>query len=234
MRRVPASYGSSNSYLGGKPKVVWHSTESDPGSIEGNLRYAESVGYGPHIWWDPSTGEIVQVLPVTTPATALADPAGRGINRMGSVVVQVEVIGRAAKGPLSHGPLKGVGRLREFFRSLGVPEVFPAGVPVGAVAGDRSVFGPKSSGGHYTHSQIPDNTHVDPGLIRKSLLFPVEDELTKSDLAAIEAIIVRVVDERVRRLNADLFPRDATDDRSLRQVVKAIEADVEAIKSKVG
>lgn len=173
VKRRPASYGSGNKYLGGTPKVVWHTTESDPGTIEGNLNYAEGVGYGPHLWYDPSTGEMVQVLPLGTPATALYDPQGTGTNRAGEFVLQIEVIGRAARAPLAHGPLKNLDKIMEWVRSGNVPDRFPAGVPTG-LSGDRSVYAAKSPGGHYTHSQIPLNTHVDPGKIDADLLFGVQ------------------------------------------------------------
>lgn len=169
-KRHSGDWGSSNPYIGKTPKVVWHTTESDAGSTSGNLNWASSQGYGPHLWWDPYTGELTQSLPVSTPATAVADPNGKGLNRAGSVVVQVEVIGRAKNAPLATSPLKGKEQVMAWLRSLGVPDRFPAGVPTG-MSGDRSVYGVGSPAGHYTHSQMPDNSHVDPGRIDEALLF---------------------------------------------------------------
>lgn len=168
--RHNGTWGSSNPYLSGPKKVIWHSTESDAGSTSGNLAWAGRQGYGPHIWWDPYTGEITQSLPLSTPATAVADPNGIGLNRAGSLVVQIEVIGRAAQAPLATSPMKNVDKIVAFLRDQGIPDVFPAGVPKGT-SGDRSVYGRTSPAGHYTHSQIPDNSHVDPGRIDETLLF---------------------------------------------------------------
>jgi len=137
--------------------------------MEGNLNYAKSVGYGPHLWVDPSTGEIVQTLPLTTPATALGDPRGIGINRMGLFVLQVEVIGRAHLAPMAK-PVKNLDKIVAWARSMGVPDRFPAGVPTG-LSGNRGVYSKDSPSGHYTHSQIPENSHVDPGKIDAALLF---------------------------------------------------------------
>jgi hypothetical protein len=199
VKRVKAGWGSSNSYIGTKPKVVWHTTESDPGTISGNLNYAASVGYGPHLWWDPYTGDIVQSLPVTIPATALADPYGKGTNRWGTVVIQIEVIGRAKNAPLATSPLKNWDQIRGFLRSWGIPEEFPAGAPVGAVSGNRNVYSASSPAGHYCHSQVVDNSHVDPGKVDTSVLFAPRPAAVKRAAKRLAALIAKVRD-RLRRL----------------------------------
>lgn len=209
-----SSWGSSNPYLDGPPKAILHTTESDRGSTSGNLAWAKSQGYGPHIWWDPYTGEITQSLPTTTPATAVADPRSIGLNRAGRVVIQIECIGRAAQAPLATSPLKGLDRIRDFLRGHGIAEVWPAGAPKGAVDSGRGVYSTHAKSGWYGHSQIPDNSHVDPGRVDVGKLFGQEDDVTKEELRdvidnALEKfapVLVRETKQAI--LNADLNPKD--------------------------
>lgn len=206
-KRHNGSWGSSNPYAGGKPKVIWHTTESDPGSTPGNLAWAASQGYGPHLWWDPETGELTQSLPATTPATAVADPDGEGTNRWGSVVIQIEVIGRAARAPLAESKLIGLAEVMDWLRSWGIPDQWPAGVPKGAVSGNRGVYAPSSPAGHYSHSQIPKNSHVDPGRVDPDRLFSEGDDVTPQELR--QAIREEVWGHAVKTSAKDTIPFSA-------------------------
>jgi len=203
--RKPKSFGSSYGYQGTGAKVVWHTTESDTGSISWLPGFFENRHEGPHLIWDPWTGEFVQMLPVKTPATALADPNRVGTNHWGEVVIQIEVIGRAGlqvltgqrvtkQGRHLGSPMKGAGELVAWLRSWGVPDNWPAGVPMHAASGNRTVYAKRSPAGHYGHCQIPDNTHVDPGHVNASLLFE-EDTVQQSD---IDAIVKGVFQHKVR------------------------------------
>src|SRR5262245_16331740 len=62
---------------GNLPRVVWHSTETDPftttaATIANNLN---RVGFSVHLVWNPVSGAIVQAIP--------ADRYGRGLKGIG-------------------------------------------------------------------------------------------------------------------------------------------------------
>lgn len=166
-RRVTA-WKDGGSMVGGPKRAIWHTTENDPHKTTAYTiaQYLNRVGYQVHIVWNPVTGEIVQMIG--------SDRAGRGLrnesggvqtNREGAVCVQVEVVAHA-KEPFTKYEMKGREAIISYLRSLGVPDVWPGGPPP-ASPGTKHVSNAtwNSKGGHYGHSQTPENNHSDPGAI---------------------------------------------------------------------
>jgi nucleoid-associated protein YgaU len=150
---------------GNQPRVVWHSTETDPATttpaaIANNL---DREGFSVHLVWNPISGDIVQAIP--------ADRYGRGLkgfgfptNTFGNPCIQIETVGFAAH-PFTGGPCNGLDRIMDWLRSFGIPDVFPSGV---AGNRDRQTW---QKAGHFTHAVTPDNDHTDPGQIDPKRLF---------------------------------------------------------------
>lgn len=154
---------------GGPAKVIWHTTENDPTTVSALAiaQYLNRIGSQVHIVWNPTTGQIVQSIPANRGARGLVNASG-GVetNRGGSVVLQIEVVGRATK-PFTNGPCVNLDKLLAFIKQLGVPGVWPAGIPKpypASYGGVRSATA-WSHGGHFGHSQVPENLHGDPGAV---------------------------------------------------------------------
>jgi hypothetical protein len=104
-----------------------------------------------------------------------ADRGGKGLknesggvqtNRGGTYVVQIEVVGRATK-PFTDGPCKNLDKILNWLDSLGIPPVWPAGQPKPypeSYGGVRSTEA-WSHSGHFSHGQVPENVHGDPGAV---------------------------------------------------------------------
>lgn len=184
-----AAWKDGGSMLGGPVRVVWHSTENDPTKTSAATiaHYLNRVGYQCHLIWNPVSGEIIQMIPADRAGRALGNASG-GIetNRGGRIVVQIEVVGRAAQ-PFTNGPMKGRGQIIAWLRGLGIPDVWPGGPPP-AAPGTRHVSAAtwKNHSGHFSHSQIPENDHNDPGAIDiKKLLGDDEVPLDGKDVEKI-------------------------------------------------
>lgn len=157
---------------GGEPKAVWHTTESDTGNTAFNAvaRYLYQKGSEPTLLWDPTTGRVGQFMPADLSGRALANAGTVRTNRTGSPTIQIEVMGRAADRPLRDGPCVGLPEILDWLDSWGIPRDWPGGYPLSSpesygANGNRSLSRWKRAGGHFAHSQVPGNTHSDPGLI---------------------------------------------------------------------
>lgn len=150
--------GDGGSMVGGPPRVVWHTTESDPGSLDAVVRYLAANRSAPHLVWDPSTGGVVQMIPANRAARALMHPAGTTqTNRQGSACIQIEVIGRASH-PFTARPMKGREAILSWLDSFGVPRAAYSGPRMGGAAW-------QAFRGHCGHAHVPANNHTDPGAI---------------------------------------------------------------------
>jgi hypothetical protein len=79
--------------------VVLHTTESSPGTCEAVAKYLVRMGYESHEVFDPSCGDLVQLLPPSEPGKSLVNlPGGVQTNRRGGVY-QIEIVGRAVDVP---------------------------------------------------------------------------------------------------------------------------------------
>lgn len=127
-------------------------------------------GVAPHILWDPFTGRFTQFVPANSRSKSLVDQAGgTRTNRAGSVVLQIEAlffpycrVGGTVYARLADTPCKGWQQLQDWVHSWGVPNAWPMGRPTSFVA-SRSESTWETQGGWYGHSQVPENTHQDPG-----------------------------------------------------------------------
>lgn len=128
-------------------------------------------GNAPHILADPFTGRAAQFIPGNQSARALVNLSG-GVqtNMHGSACIQIEWLffpycrwnGRVYA-TLADTPAAGRQNLVAWLRSWGVPDVWPMGQPTWNGNRNTSVW--QGSPGHYGHSQVPENTHTDPGPI---------------------------------------------------------------------
>jgi hypothetical protein len=128
-------------------------------------------GVAPHILWSPFTGEFAQFFPADSRSKSVVDLAGgTRTNRAGRVVLQIEALFfpycRTPDGKvwakLSDTPCKGWQQLQDWVHSWGVPNTWPMGRPTDFTP-HRSETVWETQGGWYGHSQVPENTHQDPG-----------------------------------------------------------------------
>lgn len=165
-----AGANNGGSMTGGPARVVWHTTESAPGSYDGNVSWLVGQQTAPHILWDPSTGQLGQFMPANVAARALQHPAGTPeTNRAGSICIQIEVIGRAAD-PFTSHPMKGVGALVDWLEQFGAARR-SLDSDLRLNWADWAAFD-----GHCGHIHVPGNTHTDPGAINWGLLLAAAEE----------------------------------------------------------
>ncbi|TVZ96532.1 endolysin [Streptomyces sp. BK340] len=141
-------------------------------SFEALLNYftTSGVGMAPHLIWDPFTGQIVQLYPADSRSKSVVDLAGgTRTNRAGKYVIQIEAVffpytryGGKVYATLADTPCKGWADINAWTRSLGIPDAWPMGHPT-SFAPNRSESVWEKQGGWYGHSQVPENTHQDPG-----------------------------------------------------------------------
>jgi len=128
------------------------------------------VDVAPTVLWDPFTGRVTQFYPADSRSKSVVDlSGGTRTNRAGKVVIQVEAlffpycrVGGKVYAKLSDTPCKGWSELHAWIKSLGVPDVWPMGKPVDFTS-HRDEHAWETQGGWYGHSQVPENTHQDPG-----------------------------------------------------------------------
>ena len=154
---------TGGSYLGGPFKIIHHTTEG--ASAQGAFDAYDKNGDGPHFTVDEST--IYQHVDTGVASTALRKAVTvKATNR--SSAVQFEIVGFAGR-PKNPKTLANVARLCRWIEAVhGVPRVWPAGPPKPPKDGhdpEGHVRDPMlwtTVGGHYGHSQVPDNVHWDP------------------------------------------------------------------------
>ena len=180
--------------------MVLHTTESDPGTCTAVANYLVNMGYEPHEVFDPSNGDLIQLLPPSEPGKALLNlPGGVETNRRGGVY-QIEIVGHATDTPQYDDAWyeRLSVRLRAVCEMTGTPYVFP--LPFEPY--------PQSYGKNLTrmsyddwlifegccgHSHVPENDHGDPGALDIERL----DIVTQADIEAIAARSAQLVWERV-------------------------------------
>ncbi|MFJ7422722.1 peptidoglycan-binding protein [Streptomyces uncialis] len=162
------------------PKGLWHITWDKNASaakpaplvpFNNLVKYFTGAGKAsaPHLLWDPFTGRVAQFYPASSRSKSVADrPGGTRTNRAGKVLIQVEQlffphcqVGGKAYATMRDTPAKGLGEILDWMRSWGVPDVWPMGAPTWRSNRDEVTWATR--GGHYGHSQVPENDHTDPG-----------------------------------------------------------------------
>jgi len=177
--------GPVGSFSGGPFRIVHHTTE-------GSSYAGAKAAYGrarsdPH--FTVAGDEIYQHIDTGMSARALRNaPGGAETNRHSAI--QIEVVGFAGR-PKDVETLSTVARLCRWIETEhGVPQQWPAGRPRAAVNGrdpgrhNRSASVWSAEGGHYGHSQVPENTHWDPGytaaelvIVTPAAVFDAHEEL---------------------------------------------------------
>lgn len=167
--------GSSGSYTGGPFKIVHHTTEGS--TAQGAFDAFEQNRSDPHFTVDAN--DIFQHIDTAVAARALRNAQG-GVQTNRDSAIQIEVVGFAHR-PKTKPTLTNLARLcRWIEQEHGVPKVWPNGFPKPAVDGhdpgghNRDPHNWDTLGGHYGHSQVPENTHWDPGYTTDEVNFLME------------------------------------------------------------
>jgi LysM repeat protein len=173
------SIGGAMDYPSNPARAVWHTTESPAGAsyFLSVGAYLIRVASEPQVIYDPVSDKLGQFGPLTSSARALQNDGARRTNREGRVCIQVEVLGRAAS-PWTNGfnpaDKPNFRKLLAAMRAHGIPDVWPAGAPLATAAAvakkarNRTTW--QSKGGHFSHGQVPNNSHWDPGAIDISIV----------------------------------------------------------------
>ncbi|WP_205917873.1 DNA/RNA non-specific endonuclease [Rhizobium ruizarguesonis] len=155
--------GSSGSFTGGPSKIVHHTTEGS--SAGGAFAAFRANRSDPHFTVDET--KVFQHIDTNVAARALRNPAG-GVQTNRDSAIQIEVVGFAHR-PKSKATLRNLARLCRWIETThAVPRVWPNGRPKPAKNGkdpgghNRNAHTWDTKGGHYGHSNVPENTHWDP------------------------------------------------------------------------
>ena len=166
---------------GGAPRAVWLTLGSPANAVSVQSAAQRLVAeHRPcHLVWNPTTGEIAQLISVLRAGRALGAPdrldwtpvrihrRPENVNAEGRVCVQIGVLALAAE-PFTNGPMIGVEAIMSWLDSWGVSRRWPGGQPGGwtevggGADGSRAVW---ARGGHFGASQVPGCAHVGPGAI---------------------------------------------------------------------
>ena len=181
--------GPSGSFTGGPFKIVHHTTEGS--SAEGAFSAFRTHRSDPHFTVNATT--IFQHIDTSQAARALRNAPG-GVQTNRDSAIQIEVVGFAHR-PKGAATLRNVQRLCNWIEEThNIPNVWPSGPPKPAVHGhdpgghNRNVANWDTKGGHYGHSQVPENTHWDPGYTAEESAFVISPAAvdSMSDAAALE------------------------------------------------
>ena len=147
---------------GGAPRAVWFTSGTDPMIISAYsaAQTLNREGRAPHLVWNPYSGEIVQLVPITRAAGLLEGLVGRE----GRVCVQLLVVGHP-RHPFTTGPLTALDRIMQWLDSWGVARHWPAGPPLPSPQAYHSPRNRRqwARGGHFGYSQVPGAHGPDPG-----------------------------------------------------------------------
>ncbi len=155
--------GASGAYAGGPFKIVHHTTEG--GSAEGAMAAFVADRSDPHFTVDGI--HVYQHIDTATASRSLRNPPG-GVETNRDSAVQIEMVGFAGA-PKNKAALRNVARLCRWIETVHhVPRTWPNGRPKPALHGgdpgghNRDAATWDSEGGHYGHSNVPENIHWDP------------------------------------------------------------------------
>lgn len=167
------SVGNTGEMEGGPARAVWHITSnSKDWTFANELGWflGGGAGVAPHLLWDPFTGQIAQFFPASSRSLSLANDGNVKTNRTGKYCIQIEIVftsgetvGGKRYATVRDTPCNGLDKIMAWLRSLGIADVWPGGAPAGFVRDTVSADMWANRGGHYGHSQVRGNSHVDPG-----------------------------------------------------------------------
>lgn len=190
--------GSSGAYTGKPFRIVHHTTEGS--SASGAFAAFKKNRSDPHFTVDHA--RIVQHIDTAEGGRALANRKG-GVQTNRHAAIQIEVVGFAGADK-KKATLKHVARLcRWLEQQHGIPASWAAGPPKthnkgkdpGGHKRDPAIW--TSTGGHYGHSQVPENIHWDPGYSKVeadfilAAKFDADGELTNSADAKVAPLLAR-------------------------------------------
>jgi hypothetical protein len=135
---------------GGAPRVVWLTLGSLASAVSVQSAAQRLVAeHRPcHLVWNPTTGEIAQLISVLRAGRALGAPdrldwtpvriqrRPENVNAEGRICVQIGVLALAAE-PFTNGPLIGVEAILSWLDSWGVSRRWPGGQPGNSTDGGR-------------------------------------------------------------------------------------------------
>lgn len=179
--------GPSGDYIGGPFKIVHHTTEGNgyPGA---RAAYAANRS-DPHFTVQGT--KVYQHVDTAKAARAMRNRPG-GVETNRDSAIQIEVVGFAGRAK-SAATLQTVARLcRWIEKEHGVPQVWPNGFVRWSHSGadpgshNRDAMKWDRKGGHYGHSQIPENSHWDPGYT------PAETIVVTPDAGKADALLAQV------------------------------------------
>lgn len=175
-RLTPSYGGGSSDYPGTAPRAVAHTTECPSGPHGGERDYwfwqmvkiLRGKSAEPQIVYDPVTDKLGQFFPLDQTGRALQNDGSHRTNRVGRVCIQIEFVAYAAH-PFTRYWTPGVNfqSMMRAIGSWGIGDVWPSGEPPAYPTehDERSRDIWYSRGGWYGHSQVPANSHGDPGAI---------------------------------------------------------------------
>jgi hypothetical protein len=223
------------SMVGGPARVTHHTTEG--GTAEGAISTYRNTGDYPTFTIQYDSDKLYQHVSVDLGSTALVHTSGQmDTNRMGSVNIQIEWVGYAQH-PFTDNVTAGP-NVRGFFdwlRSWGVPDVWPNGAPLAYPAsygdnGQRDLNNWKTQAGHYAHSQVPENSHGDPGAIDPAFIKQTNDAQEEDIVASIDDLR-KVVQEEIAKAvsqlhneNVLILHGDSSHPASIDSILKAVQA----------
>ncbi|MYM67327.1 peptidase C1 [Pseudoduganella sp. FT55W] len=156
--------GAPEEHLSGPTKIIHHTTEGS--TAAGAMAAFEKNKSKPHFTVDSQ--HIYQHVDAGKSSRALRNEPG-GVQTNRASAIQIELVGFAHL-PKDPQALTNLARLcRWLEQTYNVPNTWPSGPPKPARNGkdpgnhNRSVTNWTEKGGHYGHSQVPENTHWDPG-----------------------------------------------------------------------
>jgi hypothetical protein len=187
--------GPVGPFSGGPFKIVHHTTEGQ--TYAGARAAYRAHKSDPH--FTVAGDDIFQHIDTAQAARALKNPPG-GVETNRDSAVQIEVVGFAGR-PKDVATLRAVAKLCRWIEAEhGVPQTWPNGRPRASTNGldpgghNRNPAAWDARGGHYGHSQVPENDHWDPGytaaelaIVTPDAVFDAHDELAAAGGVAPEA-----------------------------------------------
>jgi hypothetical protein len=168
--------GPVGDYLGGPFKIVHHTTEGT--SYAGAKSAYKANRSDPHFTVDGE--DIFQHIDTGKAARSLRNDAS-GVQTNRDSAVQIEVVAFAGK-PKDIITLRSVAKLCRWIEEThAIAQTWPNGPPRASTNGkdpgghNRSAATWDATGGHYGHSQVPENTHWDPGYTAAELAIVTPD-----------------------------------------------------------
>ena len=192
--------GATGAFTNSVTKIVHHTTEGSKAT--GAMDAFKRNKSDPHFTVDGTT--IYQHIDTSEAARALKNAEGGGqTNR--SAAIQIELVGFAGKDK-AKSSLKNLARLCRWLEAThNIPRVWPNGPPKTHNNGkdpnghNRNATNWDTKGGHYGHSNVPENTHWDHAYTTiefnyiNAATFDASGKLTNPDHPAVLALAARPV-----------------------------------------